>query len=62
MAKVRELIARIQADGWYLHRTSGSHRIFKHPIKPGTVTVPGHPSDDLHPKTERSVLRQAGLL
>jgi predicted RNA binding protein YcfA (HicA-like mRNA interferase family) len=62
MAKVRDVIARIQADGWYLDHTSGSHRVFKHPAKSGTVTVPGHPNDDLHPKTERSILRQAGLL
>jgi predicted RNA binding protein YcfA (HicA-like mRNA interferase family) len=62
MAKVRDVIVRIQDDGWYLVRTTGSHRIFKHPAKQGSVTVPGHPNDDLHPKAERSILRQAGLL
>ncbi|MHC5831363.1 MAG: type II toxin-antitoxin system HicA family toxin, partial [Nostoc sp.] len=34
------------ADGWYLDRTKGSHRQFKHPDKPGLVTVPGKLSDD----------------
>ena len=62
MAKVRDVIARIEADGWYLVRIAGSHRIFKHSTKPGSVTVPGHTNDDLHPKTERSILRQAGLI
>jgi len=59
--KVRELIKLLQVDGWHLDRTRGSHRQFRHPVKPGTVTVSGHPSDEVHPKTLKSVLRQAGL-
>lgn len=59
--KVRDLIQLIEKDGWVLARTRGSHRQYHHPSKPGTVTIAGHPSDDLHPKTERSILRQAGL-
>jgi predicted RNA binding protein YcfA (HicA-like mRNA interferase family) len=59
--KVREAIRLIQADGWYLDRMRGSHRQFKHLGKPGKVTIAGHPNDDLHPKTLRSVLRQARL-
>jgi predicted RNA binding protein YcfA (HicA-like mRNA interferase family) len=39
----------------------GSHRHFKHPTKPGTVTIAGHPGDDLQPGTEASIRRQAGL-
>jgi len=39
----------------------GSHRQFKHPAKPGRVTVAGYPSDDVHPKTLNTVLKQAGL-
>ena len=38
----RELIKLLQADGWQLQRTRGSHHQFVHPTKPGTVTVP-HP-------------------
>jgi HicA-like toxin of HicAB toxin-antitoxin system len=37
------------------------HRQYKHPTKRGLVTVAGKPSDDLHPKTRDSILRQAGL-
>ena len=59
--KVREIIKRIEADGWQQVRQSGSHRHFRHPTKPGTTTIPGKASDDLHPKTQASILRQAGL-
>lgn len=59
--KVRDVIKQLEADGWQLHHTRGSHRQFKHPQKPGKVTVPGHPNDDLLPRTLGSILKQAGL-
>jgi predicted RNA binding protein YcfA (HicA-like mRNA interferase family) len=59
--KVRELLALIQHDGWYLVTTKGSHRQFKHPQKPGRVTVAGHASKDIPPGTLNSILKQAGL-
>ncbi|MGH2915034.1 MAG: type II toxin-antitoxin system HicA family toxin [Solirubrobacteraceae bacterium] len=40
---------------------AGSHHQFRHSSKPGGVTVAGKPADDLHPKTEASILKQAGL-
>lgn len=55
--KVRGLIKLLEADGWYLVNTEGSHRQYKHPEKRGRVTVPGHMSDDVHPKTLASVLK-----
>jgi len=58
--KVREIIKIIENDGWYLKRTKGSHRQFKHPTRSGKVTIAGHERDDLHPKTEISILKQAG--
>lgn len=51
----------LQDDGWHLVATKGSHRQFKHGSKPGRVTVPGKPSDDLAPGTLNSILKQAGL-
>ena len=45
--KVSEVLRMLLEDGWYLHSTRGSHRQFKHPTKPGRVTVAGKPSDDL---------------
>ena len=59
--KVRELVRLLEEDGWYLARTRGSHRQYKHPTKPGLVTLPGKPNDDLAPGTLNSVLKQAGL-
>jgi predicted RNA binding protein YcfA (HicA-like mRNA interferase family) len=59
--KVGEMLKVLDDDGWYLAATKGSHRQFKHPSKPGRVTVAGKLSDDLHPKTRASILRQARL-
>jgi predicted RNA binding protein YcfA (HicA-like mRNA interferase family) len=59
--KVREILKRIEADGWFLDRTRGSHRQYKHATKRGLVTVAGKPNDDLAPGTENSILKQAGL-
>ncbi len=59
--KVRDLIKRIEADGWYLVVTKGSHRQYKHPIKPGRVTIAGHPNHDLALDTLNSILKQAKL-
>ena len=59
--KVREIIKLIQDDGWYIIAQAGSHRQFKHSTKKGKVTIAGHPSDDIHPKTLKSILKQAGL-
>ena len=59
--KIRDIIRMIERDGWYLVVTKGSHRQFKHPVKPGRVTIAGHPGDDLAPGTLNSVLKQAGL-
>ncbi len=59
--KIRDLIALVEADGWQHLRTKGSHRQYKHPLKQGRVTIPGHPGDDVHPGTLKSILTQAGL-
>ncbi|MFH1259324.1 MAG: type II toxin-antitoxin system HicA family toxin [Elusimicrobiota bacterium] len=57
--KVRDVIKIIEADGWYLVATKGSHRQYKHSVKPGRVTIAGHPSHDLAPGTLNSVFKQA---
>lgn len=59
--KIRDIIKLIEADGWYQVDTKGSHRQYKHPAKPGRVTIAGHPSDDLAPGTLNSILKQAKL-
>jgi predicted RNA binding protein YcfA (HicA-like mRNA interferase family) len=59
--KVRDLIKLLEADGWFLVDTVGSHRQYKHPTKAGKVTVAGKLSDDVRKGTLASILRQAGL-
>ena len=59
--KVREAIKLIEDAGWHLDRTRGSHRQYKHPQKPGLVTIAGKPGDDLAPGTKNSIFKQAGL-
>jgi predicted RNA binding protein YcfA (HicA-like mRNA interferase family) len=59
--KVRQILALLREDGWYLKDTEGSHRQFKHPRKLGRVTVSGKPNDDLPQGTLNSILKQAGL-
>jgi predicted RNA binding protein YcfA (HicA-like mRNA interferase family) len=56
----RDLIKALEADGWTHVRTAGSHRHFRHPTKPGTITVP-HPRKDLKKGTLRAILKAAGL-
>jgi predicted RNA binding protein YcfA (HicA-like mRNA interferase family) len=59
--EVRDAIKRVEQNGWRLVRTKGSHRQYRHPSKPGTVTVAGHPSLDIPPGTLNNILKQAGL-
>ena len=61
IVKIRDVIKMLEDDGWTVVRQRGSHRQFKHASKPGLVTVPGKPGDDLAPGTLNSVLKQAGL-
>jgi len=59
--KVRKLIKLLEDDGWTQVRQRGSHRQFRHPVKPGTVTVAGKPGVDMPPGTLNAILKQAGL-
>ena len=55
----REVIRKLKADGWVLVRTKGSHHQFKHPDRPGLVTVP-HPKRDFPAGTLKAIMKQAG--
>jgi predicted RNA binding protein YcfA (HicA-like mRNA interferase family) len=59
--KVRDVLKLVEEDGWRLVVTKGSHRQYKHPTKPGRVTIAGHSGDDLAPGTLNSILKQAQL-
>lgn len=58
--KIRDIIKMIEKDGWYLVRTRGSHRQYKHVSKRGLVTIAGKPGDDLAPGTLNSIFKQGG--
>jgi len=58
--KSSELIKELEADGWTLDRIKGSHHHFRHPTKPGTITVP-HPKKDLQKGLVQGIRKQAGL-
>jgi len=58
--KFRAAIKHVEAAGWTLARTRGSHRQYRHPQRPGLVTIAGKPSDTLQPKTWASIMKQAG--
>lgn len=60
--KVKEIIAILLSQGWYLDRQNGtSHRQFKHPIIKRTVTVDGKLSQDVSVNNLKSMERQSGL-
>jgi predicted RNA binding protein YcfA (HicA-like mRNA interferase family) len=58
--KVREILERLNDEGWQVERWKGDHRQLRHPTKPGTVTVAGKLSEIPSPKTLNSIKRQAG--
>ncbi len=58
--KSTDIIRAIEADGWNLVRINGSHHHFRHPTKPGTVTMP-HPRKDVPIGTLKSIERQSGV-
>ena len=59
--KIRDVIELLESEGWELVGTRGSHRQFKHPGKPGRVTVAGKPSATVPPGTLNSIFKQASL-
>jgi len=56
----KTIIKQLEDDGWLQVRVKGSHHHFKHPVKPGLVTIP-HPKKDLPIGTVRNILKSAGL-
>ncbi|MBS0602308.1 MAG: type II toxin-antitoxin system HicA family toxin [Proteobacteria bacterium] len=56
----RGLIKRLERDGWELVHVRGSHHVFRHPLKPGHLSVP-HPRKDLGKGLVHQILKLAGL-
>jgi len=59
--KVREVLRRLQEDGWQIARTRGSHRVLKHTHKSGIVVVAGQANKDVAIGTLKSIWKQAEL-
>ncbi|MFN8359689.1 MAG: type II toxin-antitoxin system HicA family toxin [Candidatus Kapaibacterium sp.] len=59
--KVKQIIKIVEADGWFLVRTKGSHRQYKHVEKKGLVTIAGKMSDEVAIGTLINILKQSGL-
>jgi len=57
--KSGEVIKLLKQDGWELVRVSGDHHHYKHPAKPGIVTV-AHPQKDVPKGTLNNIWKQAG--
>lgn len=55
-----ELEKMLLKDGWLFVKQVGSHRHYKHPSKPGKVTIPFH-RGDANKGTAKSILSQTGL-
>ncbi|MEI8354514.1 MAG: type II toxin-antitoxin system HicA family toxin [Deltaproteobacteria bacterium] len=55
----KEIIRRLENEGWYCARGKGDHQKYKHPLKAGHVVVP-HPRKDMPTGTLRNIFRQAG--
>jgi predicted RNA binding protein YcfA (HicA-like mRNA interferase family) len=56
----RDILKRLDAEGWVQKDQKGSHRQFVHPVKPGKVTVAGHPSEEPADGTYNNIRKQAG--
>jgi predicted RNA binding protein YcfA (HicA-like mRNA interferase family) len=59
--KVRDVIKRLEADGWYRIKSRSGHRQFKHATKKGRVTISGQLGAEMPIKTLKSVWKQAQL-
>lgn len=59
--KVRDVIKRVEADGWYYDYTVGSHRHSRHSKKPGKTTIPGQLFKEVPAGTLARIWKQAGL-
>jgi predicted RNA binding protein YcfA (HicA-like mRNA interferase family) len=59
--KPQDLVHILEADGWYSTGQTGSHRHFRHPVKPGLLIVPMHTGKEIGKGLLHSILKKAGL-
>jgi len=59
--KPRAVLKALQRAGFYIHHSTGSHNVLKHPEHPSLrVTISFH-SKDLKRRTLESIVEQSGL-
>jgi predicted RNA binding protein YcfA (HicA-like mRNA interferase family) len=58
----KNLIKMLEKDGWHQVRQTGSHRIFKHPVKKATIPIPDHGKKDIKIGTLKAILKQAEIV
>jgi predicted RNA binding protein YcfA (HicA-like mRNA interferase family) len=59
--KPKRILRALERAGFFIHHTSGSHHILKHPDHPERrITLPMH-TRDLKRRTLESILDQSGL-
>lgn len=56
----RDVIKALEAAGWCEVAHEGSHKQFKHPARPGRVTVPA-PRREIPLGTLKSIEKQSGV-
>ena len=56
----RDVLRMLLVDGWFEVNCVGDHHQFKHPTKPGRVTV-RHPVKDMGVRDLKSIEKQSGL-
>lgn len=59
LADSRDIMRRLEAEGWVLVRTRGSHHVFRHPGTGKVIVVP-HPKKDLGRGLVRAIYKEAG--
>jgi mRNA interferase HicA len=59
--RVGELVRLLEHDGWHAVRQAGSHRVYRHPTKPGQLVVPVQYGKEIATGTLQSILKKAGL-
>ncbi|MHB1422590.1 MAG: type II toxin-antitoxin system HicA family toxin [Gemmataceae bacterium] len=57
----KEMCRALENRGWQWVRTRGSHRYYKHPSGGRTISVPVHGNKTLKTKTQRAIMKDAGL-
>ena len=59
--KLKDIEKALEDNGWYIARTSGGHKVYKHPTKPGIVTITSSKKGDITSWLLREIEKQSGL-